>query len=174
MQDFDDVVYDGEEELPKSKSQIKREMHALQDLGKQLTQLKPDQLARVPMSDTLRDAILESHRIKQHEASRRHLQRIGKLMRAEDAEAIQRVIDEFDSSSQVHAQKFHELEKWRDRLINEGPEAVTEYLNEHAQADIQHLRQLVRNAAKDARDQKNRGHSKKLFQYLREVQEQEA
>ncbi len=172
MQDFEDDVYEGEEELPKSKSQVKREMHALQDLGKKLTQLKPDQLARVPMSDTLRDAIAEAHRIKQHEASRRHLQRIGKLMRAEDAEAIQRVIDEFDSSSQVHAQKFHELEKWRDRLINEGPEAVTEYLNEYTQADIQHLRQLVRNAAKDVRDQKNRGHSKKLFQYLREVQEQ--
>ncbi len=174
MQDFDTDINETEEELPKSKSQLKREMHALQDMGKRLTQLKPDQLARVPMSDTLRDAIAESHRIKQHEAARRHLQRIGKLMRAEDAEAIQRVLDEFDSSSQIHAQKFHELEKWRDRLINEGPEAVTQYLDEHPQADIQHLRQLVRNAVKDVREQKNRGHSKKLFQYLREVQEQEA
>ena len=162
-EDFDD--------LPKSKSQLKREMHALQAMGVRLTKLKPDQLARVPMSDTLRAAIEEAHRIKQHEATRRHMQRIGKLMRAEDAEAIQQVLDEYDSSSQIHAQKFHNLERWRDRLIHEGGDALPQYLNEHPGADIQHLRQLVRNAFKDEQEQKNRGAAKRLFQYLREIQE---
>ena|SRR5690606_17844599 len=172
MQDNEFDHLDDGEELPKSKSQLKREMHALQDMGRRLTQLKPEQLAKVPMSETLAAAIAESHRIKQNEAIRRHMQRIGKLMRAEDADAIQQVLDEFDSSSLVHAKKFHELENWRDRLINGGPEALTEYLNQYPQGDHQHLRQLIRNAIKDVQEQKNRGHSKKLFQYLRECQEQ--
>lgn len=172
MQDNEFDLPEDDSELPKSKSQLKREMHALQDMGLRLTQLKPEQLAKVPMSDTLAAAIEESHRIKQNEAKRRHMQRIGKLMRAEDAEAIQQILDELDSSSLAHAKKFHELESWRDRLINGGPEALTEYLNQNPQGDHQHLRHLIRNAIKDVKEEKNRGHGKKLFQHLRECQEQ--
>lgn len=171
MSDIEQDLPPSDEELPKSKSQLKREMQALQDIGKRLTELRPDQLVRIPMSERLREAIEESHRIKKHEAIRRHMQRIGKLMRSEDAEAIQQVLDEFDSSTRAHAQKFHQLEHWRERLIHEGPQALTEFLDAHPQADIQHLRQLVRNAVKDVQEQKNRGHARKLFQYLREIQD---
>ena len=75
-----------EEEL--SRTQIKRAMQALQDLGAKLVDLKPSELARIPMSETLKTAIDESRRIAQNEAKRRHLQYIGKVMRDEDSEAI--------------------------------------------------------------------------------------
>ncbi|MFV1872227.1 MAG: ribosome biogenesis factor YjgA [Oleiphilus sp.] len=160
--DFDD------EEYIKSKSQIKREMTALQDLGKKLIELKDAQLKKMPITDELYAAILESRNITQREATRRHLQFIGKLMRDQDSEAIQYALDEFDSSSERFAQETHELEMWRTRLIQQIGSPVTEYIEQYPDTDVQHLRQLVRNAAKDEKNQKNTGAAKKLFQYLRD------
>ncbi len=169
MTDFDHLDNDDEEEI-KSKSQIKREMEALQAIGRQLTELKPEQLKKVPMSEDLAHAIKESYNIRQREAKRRHLQFIGKLMRSEDHEAIQYALDEFDSSSERFTQALHQLEAWRERLINEGNEALSDYISEHETVDVQHLRSLVRNAKKDVEKQKNSGASKKLFQFLRSVE----
>lgn len=158
-----------DEELEKSKSQIKREMDALQALGKKLTELKPAQLKKVPMSEDLAHAIKESYNIRQREASRRHLQFIGKLMRSEDADAIQYAIDQFDSSSERFAQELHRMESWRDRLIAEGNDVLSDFISENPDTDVQHLRSLVRNAKKDKEREKNTGAGKKLFQYIRSV-----
>lgn len=167
-QNFDEHLYDENGELIKSKSQIKREMTALQDLGKKLIELKDGQLKKMPITDELLSAIKESKNITQREATRRHLQFIGKLMRDQDSEAIQYALDEFDSSSQRFAQSIHELEVWRTRLIDDTGNSLTEYVEKYPQTNIQHLRQLIRNAAKDQKNNKNTGASKKLFQYIRE------
>lgn len=165
---YDEHLYDENGELIKSKSQIKREMSALQELGKKLIDLKDAQLKKMPISDELFSAIKESKNITQREATRRHLQFIGKLMRDQDSEAIQYALDEFDSSSERFAQTVHELEVWRTRLIEETGNSVTEYVEQYPQTDVQHLRQLARNAAKDKKNNKNTGASKKLFQYLKD------
>ncbi len=157
-----------DDELIISKSQIKREMNALQDLGKKLLDLKDAQLKKMPISDEMMKAVLESRNITQREATRRHLQYIGKLMRDEDADAIQYALDEFDSSSQRFTQALHELEVWRNRMLDDTSNTITEYIEAHPKTDVQHLRQLVRNALKDQKNNKNTGASKKLFQYLRE------
>ncbi len=72
----------------KSKSQIKRELHALQDLGERLTTLQPQLLERLPLTDPLRKALLEAPKHKAHIARKRHIQYIGKLMRDQDVDAI--------------------------------------------------------------------------------------
>jgi ribosome-associated protein len=169
MSNFDPHYDDDDLEFEKSKSQIKREMEALQALGRKLTELKPAQLKKVPISEDLGQAIRESYNIRQREAKRRHLQFIGKLMRAEDSEAIQYAIDQFDSSSQRYAQEFHQMESWRDRLITQGNEALSSFIEENPETDVQHLRALVRNAKKDADNEKNTGAGKKLFQYIRSL-----
>ncbi len=166
-QDYND------DELLKSKSQLKREMHALQDLGKHLMDLRPDQIASLPMSDTLRTAIDESRRIRQNEARRRHLQYIGKVIRQEEQlEELTRAVAAFDAGSQEHTRRLHLAERWRDRLISEGDDAVTEFLNYCPDAEVQHLRNLVRNARRDAAKDVNTGHFRKLFRYLRECIDQ--
>jgi len=171
MPDFKPPYDDEDSENVKSKSQVKREMDALQTLGLKLTELKAKQLINMPISEDLRHAITESHNINQREANRRHLQFIGKLMRDEDAEAIQYALDEFDSSSQRFAQQLHQLESWRDKLINEGNDTLNEFIKEQTvSVDVQHLRQLIRNAKKDLEKQKKTGSAKKLFQYLRTIQ----
>lgn len=171
MTDFDSFA-DDEEFI--SKTQVKREMEALQDLGKKLLMLSKSQQEKVPMSDTLREALIEATRIKQREATRRHLQYIGKVMRSEDHEAIAARIALFDSTSAAHNKLFHQLELTRDKLC--GPESsntVHEYLTEHPDIDIQHFRQLVRLAKKEAEQDQKTTQRKKLFRLLREVQDKQ-
>jgi ribosome-associated protein len=71
-----------------SKTQRKREMHELQDLGQQLTDLPPGQLRRIDLPERLREQIELARRITAREGLRRQLQYIGRLMRTADAEAI--------------------------------------------------------------------------------------
>ena len=161
--------YDDEDEFGKSKSQLKREMHALQDLGKRMLDLNNDQLETLPISETLRSAIEESRRIRQNEAKRRHLQYVGKIIRQEDdPDALKRAIDAFDAGSEEHTRRHHLAERWRDRMITEGDSVVGEFFNYCPTADMQHLRNLARNARKDVEKQKNTGQARKLFRYLRE------
>lgn len=161
--------YEDDEEFGKSKSQLKREMHDLQDLGKRMLDLSNDQLDTLPISDTLRSAIEESRRIRQNEAKRRHLQYVGKIIRQEDdPDGLKRAIDAFDSGSEEHTRRHHLAERWRDRMIAEGDSAVGDFFGYCPSADMQHLRNLARNARKDVEKQKNTGQSRKLFRYLRE------
>lgn len=165
--DFDHE--DDELEPVKSRTQIKKEMEALQVLGKKLTELKASQLKEVPMTEDLEKAIKDYDKMPHREAKRRHMQYIGKLMRSVDSEAIQAAIDRFDSSSQAFNQELHLLEAWRERLIGEGNTALTEFIEEHPETDVQQLRQLIRNAQKDAKNGKNTGAAKKLFQFIRNL-----
>ena len=166
------------EELPeeKSKSQIKREMDALQAIGLRLTKLNKEQLDQVPMGETLDAAIREYQRLKIGEATRRQMQYIGRIMRTYDDDdseiiaEITRVINSFDASHVEHTQRFHHIENWRDRLLKEK-NALTDYLTQYPEADVQHLRQLIRNAQKEQSQEKNLGSVRKLFRYLREISE---
>ncbi|WOD07081.1 ribosome biogenesis factor YjgA [Marinomonas sp. GJ51-6] len=171
MTDFDQ--FENEDEIPKSKTQIKREMEDLQDLGKKLLKLSKNQLKKVEMSDTLRDAIAEAERIKHHEASRRHLQYIGKIMRTEDHETIAQRVALFDSTSAAYNKLFHQLEIKRDALIGENSkEVLSQYLDENPNIeDIQLLRQLIRLSQKEVSQGSNTTNRKKLFRFLREAEE---
>jgi len=157
------------EDFGPSKSQIKREMQALQAVGKRMLDLSDEQLDALPISDTLRAAIVESRRIRKHEARRRHLHYIGKVLRSEDdPEAIERGLNAFVAGSEEHTRRHHLAERWRDRMIAEGDTVVADFIEYCPMADVQHLRNLVRNARKEVEKQKNTGQSKKLFRALRE------
>lgn len=174
MTDYED---DFEEFSGPSKSQVKREMHALQDMGKQICELSKKQLATLPLSDTMKEAVAEWDRIKKNEAKRRHLQYVGKVMRSEDVEAIQEALELLDPSSDVYNRILHQQEKWRDRLINDGNDALKAFCDEFEVLDMQKLRQLIRNAAKEQKEkeanpdaQKATGKSaaRKLFLFIKE------
>ncbi|ETX11795.1 hypothetical protein MUS1_07570 [Marinomonas ushuaiensis DSM 15871] len=171
MTDFDQ--YENEDEIPKSKTQIKREVEALQDLGKKMLGLSKNQLKKVDMSETLREAFVEAGRIKKHEAMRRHLQYIGRVMRTEDHEAIAQRVALFDSTSAAYNKLFHQLEIKRDTLIGENSkEALSKFLDENPEIeDIQLLRQLIRLSQKEALQESKTTNRKKLFRFLREAEE---
>lgn len=157
--------------LEKSKTQVKRELHALQELGERLTTLKPDLLAKLPLSEPMRRALAEAHKHTAHAARKRHIQFIGKLMRDQDVEAILALIDQVDSSSREYNERFHALERWRDRLIADGDKALEGFVEAFPDADCQHLRGLIRHAQHEAARNKPPTASRKIFKYIRELDE---
>jgi ribosome-associated protein len=81
-QDQDDEQEQAEERV--SKTRLKREMHARQEIGEALVALPEPRLAELDLPERLRDAVLEARRISKFGALRRQLQYIGRLMRDVD------------------------------------------------------------------------------------------
>ncbi len=150
-----------------SKSQLKRDAHALLDLGKKLVQLDKASLAKIPLPDNLLEAINSAKKIRQHGALKRQLQFIGKLMRKIDPEPIQTAYDAATNHYRTDTRQLHMLENWRDRLLAEGDSALGELLNQFPDADRQHLRQLMRSAKKERELNKPPRAARELFQYLK-------
>jgi ribosome-associated protein len=144
-------------------------MLALQKLGERLTGLPASQLARMPLSEEMLAAVAEAHRIKSHNALRRHYRRLGKLLRSEALAEIQQVIDEIDGKHQAGVDRFHQLERWRERLLDGSSEAFGEFLQTYPAADRQHLRQLIQAVQRERDAEQPPAAYRKLFKYLREV-----
>ncbi|MBU0621404.1 MAG: DUF615 domain-containing protein [Gammaproteobacteria bacterium] len=157
-----------EEELPPSKTKIKKQMLELQDLGKTLTALSSEKLRELNLDENLLDAILEYKRITKFGALSRQLQYIGRLMRDVEPAPILAKLDAWNGVSRQHTAWLHQVEHWRDRLL-EQPEALTELLAAHPQADAQHLRTLIRNAHKEKEANKPPKSYREIFQILREI-----
>jgi len=157
-----------EEELPPSKTKIKKHMHELRDLGKELTELGKDQLNQIDIPENLREAINEMRSIKKFGAQRRQIQYIGKLMREVDPEPILEKLDIWKGKSRHHTAHMHQLERWRDRLIA-SDNAITDLLTAHPHADAQHLRSLIRNARKEIDTNKPPKNFREIFQLLKEI-----
>ncbi|MBA2659685.1 MAG: DUF615 domain-containing protein [Nitrosospira sp.] len=137
-----------EQNLPPSKTRRKQEMHALQDIGEKLVQLDFKRISELGLPETLTVAIREAKKMHKHEARRRQMQYIGKLMRDVDVAPI---LEKFDSWSGVtlqHTAWLHLLERWRVRLLADE-QALAELGQKYPAADLQHLRVLTRNAHKE-------------------------
>ena len=153
----------------KSKSQLKREATALQEIGERLVRLSDRHLSSIPMDTELREAVLEARRLRSRGAYRRQLQFVGKLMRSADSLAMVQALERIDSEDYEQVRRFHELEHWRDRLVLEGREALTEFLDAYPTADSQHIRQLVQKARREQSSGRPPTSSRKLFRYLKEL-----
>lgn len=156
-----------EEEV--SKSQKKREADALQKIGVELIELSASKLSTLPLSDPLFKAIMDAKSIRSHGAKRRQAQLIGKLMRACDHEAIVAAYEQIRDEDSAVTASFHEVETWRDKLILDGKDALTEFISLYQPEEVQQLRQLIKKAADDKQKEKNTGAAKALFRFLRSV-----
>ena len=155
----------------KSKTQVKRELHALVDLGERLTTFKPDLLNRLPLTDALRRALADAPKHTANIARKRHILFIGKLMRDQDIDAILTLIDQLDASTRQYNERFHGLERWRDRLLVGDDAVLDSFVGDYPEADRQHLRQLIRQAQHEAAQSKPPAASRKIFKYIRELDE---
>lgn len=151
-----------------SKTRLKQEMHALQELGERLAELEPAKIAELDLPEKLVDALLAARTITSHGARRRQMQFIGKLMRAIDAVPVQEKLDAWQHSSMQHTAWLHRLERWRDRLISDET-AVTEFIQHYPQTDVRQLRTLLRNIEKEKLADKPPKSFRALFQLLRQV-----
>ncbi|SDY87001.1 ribosome-associated protein [Collimonas sp. OK242] len=168
---FQSSEFEQEYDRP-SKSQLKREMTALQKLGEELIAESRDRVKRVPMPEDVRDAILECQQIKDHEGRRRQTQYVGKKMRTlepHEIAEIQKTLDSWRGLSKADTAAMHALERHRDRLLKDDS-ALTELLAQHPELDVQHIRTLIRNGRKEQAENKPPKAYREIFQLLKQLQ----
>lgn len=154
-----------EQDLRTSKTRIKQEMYALQKIGERLIKLNPKQLAKFCLPETLKDAIIEAKQIRKHEARRRQIQFVGKLMREVDVGPIQKRLSTWDGVSLQHIAWIHLVERWRNYLLKDK-HAFAEFGRQYPTADLQRIRALTRNAHKESLSKKSLKSFRALFHEL--------
>jgi ribosome-associated protein len=152
-----------------SKTRRKREMLELQSLGTALVALPESQLAKMNLDASLLQAVLEAQRIKSHEAKRRQMQYIGRLMRDLDPEPIRAHLSAVEGTSAQAAAAHRRLETWRERLLADD-QALTAFAGEHPGADLQEIRALIRNARKEQKEGKPPRAYRELFRILKNIE----
>jgi len=151
-----------------SKSQRKRDMHVLQELGERLVSLPPSRLEPLQLPENLLDAIALARKITAHEGRRRQMQFNGKLMRQVDADAIRAELDVDDDRHRAETAVMHAAERWRDALIDQ-PERLSEFLQRHPAAINRNLHPMLRSACTEhARSLRGR-HYRELYREIRDI-----
>jgi len=154
-----------------NKTQIKREIKVLNQLGKELIALPERSLKKVPLSETMRQAIADGQRFSRG-ALQRQLRRIASLMQHEDVDAIQFELARQKQPNKQQTAELHQLEQWRDRLIDGDEKLLTDLISHFPVIDRQHIRQLVRNSNQEKAKDKPPKSYRMLFKYLSEVRRQ--
>ena len=169
IDEYEDLP-DDFEERPQgpSKSQVKREKLALQALAERLAGMPRGELERLGLSAATWVALDETPRIKDPRARGRHWKRIANLLEREDMAAVHALIDGAEAREREANARHHALERWRERLIQDGDPALESFIDEYPAVDRQPLRALVRAAQRDA-EQGRPDAPRKLFRFLRAV-----
>jgi len=155
-----------------SKSQRKREAHELLEVAKNLISMPESRLKRMPLDDDLRKEIEFARSIRSHGARKRQLMTVGKMLRKRETDQLLEALQDIDEKNRRFNARQHHIEAWRDRLIEGSDQALFELLEQTPAANAQTLRQLIRNAAKEAKLNKPPTAARKLFKLLRETDQQ--
>ncbi len=168
---YEDQEYDDEEveyyAVRPNKTQIKKDIAVLFALGEEMSNLSSSQLQTLELPDKIHKAVIEVGGMPHKSARKRLLKFIAGQLHKIDVEPIQERLSRLRNKSAHAVREHHILERWRDRLISEGNEALTELLDEQPHTDRQQLRQLLRNAQKEAELSKPPKSARLLYRYLK-------
>jgi ribosome-associated protein len=156
----------GEAPAP-SKTRRKRAMEALQSLGERLVELDAARLAALDLPERLVDAVSLARTVTRHEARRRQMQYIGRLMREVDPASIEAALAAFDAGPAQEKARFAALERWRTRLLDE-PAALDAFVDAHPRADRAALAELVAKARAERGGSGPPHHQRALFRLLKQ------
>jgi len=162
----DEEIYDGP-----SKSQLKRESHHLIDVGEEILKLCKEDIQSLDLPDEIEEAVATALKIKSRSGLKRQRQYIGKLLRAIDSEAIEARLNKIQHRHDINTAQFKRLEKWRDELINNNKNTLNEIISRFQGIDRQHINQLIRAANQEKKQNKPPAASRKLFKYLRDLED---
>ena len=151
-----------------SKTQRKKQSHALQALGERLVALSPDKLARMPIDEPLQEAVRQAQRITSHEGRRRQLQYIGRLMRDADAQAIADAFAADDAQHRGLVGAMHAAERWRDGLIDASLE-LRDFVARYPAAAAVPLAELVTAARRERAEDRPPRDARLLFRELHRI-----
>ena len=155
-----------------SKTRRKRQMTELQDVGAALVKLSPEQLRRMDLPESLLEAVLACKKFTKHEAVRRQMQYIGRLMRDVDPAPIVERLNAIEAPSRQQTALLHLAEQWRDDMLRD-PAAVDRFSREFPHADAHRLRVLVSAAGEERKAKRAPKHFRELFHAINgAIQEQ--
>lgn len=152
-----------------SKSQLKREANEILALAKKLLAMPEPTLNGLPLDTGLRQEVEFARSIRAHGARKRQLMTVAKILRKQDNEQLLDAINNLDQKNRQMSARFHHIEAWRDRLLEGDDQDLSELLDKSPGINVQTLRQLIRNAKKEARLGKPPAAARKLFKFLREA-----
>lgn len=144
-----------------SKTRLKHEMEALQELGETLVSLDATRLRSLELPERLVDAVVLARSITKHEARRRQMQYLGRLMRDVDPAPIRAALERWETVPREEKARFAALEGWRDRILADAA-ALDAFVAEHPDADRASLARL----ADAARNERSRGEPPRAFREL--------
>jgi ribosome-associated protein len=150
-----------------NKTQIKKEIAELFALGENLSKLAPTQLNGLELPENIRKAISEVGDMPHKGARKRLLKYIAGQLHKIDVDPVQEKLDRILNKSAHSVREHHITEQWRDKLIHEGNEALTDLFDEQPTADLQHIRQLLRNIKKEIETAKPPKSTRLLYRYLK-------
>jgi ribosome-associated protein len=151
-----------------SKSQRKRDMAELEDMGEALTGLSEDRIKRMDLPEDLRAAVLEAKRIKSFGARRRQLKYIGKVMRQLDPAPVRAQLDALEGTSRAQTAWTHKIEHWRHRLLSDDA-ALNALVAEYPDANHTQLRTLIENSQREKALGRIPRAYREIFQVLRKL-----
>jgi len=151
-----------------SKTRRKRQMQELQDVGAELVRLSPEQLAHLDLPENLREAVLACKGFTKHEAIRRQVQYIGRIMRSLDVGPIAEKLAVLHAPSRRQTALLHVAERWRTELIDD-PASMARFVQEFPDADAQRLRELIDLAREEKRTALPPKRFRELFHVLNAV-----
>ena len=149
-----------------SRTKKKQQVEELQKLGAALIELPSVTLDALDLPAQLLAAVRDAQRFTSHGALRRQVQFIGKIMR-KNPEPVRAAVAAITNQSAVARARQKRLEQWRERLIADDA-ALTEFAGEHAGADLQAMRTLIRNARKEIAEGKPPRAQRELFRVIRD------
>ncbi|MEB3767451.1 ribosome biogenesis factor YjgA [Acinetobacter sp. MD2] len=121
-----------------SKTEQKKAVQRMAALGEQLANLPSKKIQQLPVDERLIEALLDAQSITSFEAKRRQFLRVGKLLRNEDETIILSYL-----TPQQGLKKQAQLERWVDRLIEQGDTALKDFIKSHNATDRHTLRQHI-------------------------------
>ena len=151
----------------KSKSRSKRDALALTELGAKLAHLSDAQRARLPLSDAVAQAVAEARRIASFGARKRQIKFIGQLLRREEAAPLIDALESLEQEGRREAERERRAARRRDQLLENGAPALESLFRDFPRLDRQHVRQLIRNAQREKRQEKPPASARALLRYLR-------
>lgn len=152
-------------EADKSKSQIKRELLALDPLTEELLELPARQLLTLGLSEELLAALHIASGLKRG-ARKRQLRFARGLLAQADHGAVAEAVAAFKRPKRAQVDAMHELEDWRERLIAGDEALLNQLFDRYPDIDRQYLLQLVRNAKAERLAQRAPRAARALFKLL--------
>lgn len=154
----------------KSKTQVKQALNELKELGRSLIELPIADLDKLKLPEDVYENVLKAKKMT-HGALKRQVGFLGGIIANSDYETIQENLRKLRQAHNGKVKQFHQVEQWRDELIADNKEIMNVLVATFNDLDIQYLRQLVRNAQKEAKQNKPPKSARLLFKYLQEQQE---